>query len=70
LDDRLDNDPKPVEALAEAKPVSLADISITDRWAPLVRDPDKKIEPSLKLGQRTLAALVCLIVLALVLWAL
>jgi hypothetical protein len=70
LGDRLDNDPKPVEAPADQGPVSLADISITERWAPLVRDPDKKIEPSLKLAQRTLAALVCLIVLALVLWVL
>ena len=65
-----DSDREPVEAPAEKTPTSLADIPIADRWAPLVRNPDKKIEPSPKLGQRTLAALLSLIVLALILWAL
>ena len=68
--DRPDSDREPVDVPADDAPVSLADISITDRWAPLVRDPDKKNEPSPKLAQRTLASLICLIVLGLILWAL
>ena len=64
------SDRKPADASADEASVSLADITLADRWSPLVRDPNKKIEPSLKLGMRTLASFLCLIVLALILWAL
>lgn len=48
----------------------LRDVSISDRWAPLVRDPDKPPPQPPKLGRRLAAAALSLIVLTLVLWAL
>ena len=70
MNGRPDSDREPPETPAESTPTSLADISLGDRWAPLVRDPSHKNEPSLKLGLRTLASFICLIVLGLILWAL
>lgn len=70
MNDRPHSEKAPLEAPLDEAPVRLVDITLTDRWAPLVRDPNKKIEPSLKLGQRTLASFICLMVLALILWAL
>ncbi len=67
---RPDKDREPVETPTDEAPVSLGDIPITDRWAPLVRDPEHNTPQPPKLGQRVLASALCLIVLALILWAL
>jgi hypothetical protein len=66
---RPDSEHEPAEAPPEKEPKSLGDIPITDRWAPLVRDPDSSAPTPPKMGQRVIASALSLIVLALILWA-
>ncbi len=70
MNGRPDSDQDPAEPPAGGKPKSFEDIPITERWAPLVRDPDNDAPMPPKMGQRLIASAVCLIVLALLLWAL
>ena len=63
-----DNDEQPRETPPEKASEGLGDIPITDRWAPLVRDPERNAPTPPKLGQRLLASALSLIVLALFLW--
>ncbi len=70
MNGRPDDVAEPAETPAGKKPESLADIPITDRWAPLVRDPDSSAPTPPKMGQRVITSALCLIVLALILWAL
>jgi hypothetical protein len=66
---RPDSDPQSAAPPAGEAPENLRNLSIADRWAPLVHDPDRRAPAPAKYGQRVLAAAVCLIVLALLLWA-
>jgi len=65
---RPDSDQQPAELPAGEEPKDLGDISLADRWAPLVGNPDKPALVPPKLKQRLLASVLCLIVLALFLW--
>ena len=65
-----DSDQDPADPPAGGKPKSFEDIPITERWAPLVRDPESNAPTPAKLGQRIIASALSLIVLALILWAL
>ncbi len=67
---RPEDDPPPAGPGADDKPASLGDVPITDRWAPLVRDPDRNAAVPPKLGQRMIAAALSLVALALLLWLL
>jgi hypothetical protein len=66
---RPDSDQELADPPAGKEPKSLSDISITDRWAPLVRDPEQKSPQPPKMGQRAIASALSLIVLTLILWA-
>jgi hypothetical protein len=66
---RPDSEQQPAETPAEKTPTSLGDIPLADRWAPLVGNPEKPALVPPKLAQRLLAAILSLIVLALLLWA-
>jgi len=57
-------------AVAGSGPNTLADVSLDERWAPLVRSPGRQAPQPAKIGLRTLVSALCLIVLALILWAL
>jgi len=70
VNDRPDGDQEPVETPADKTPVSLSDIPLADRWAPLVGNPEKPALVPPKLAQRLLASVLCLLVLALFLWSL
>ena len=70
MNDRPETDPESRAAPTQDKPEKLGDVSITDRWAPLIRDGERPQPVPPKMGQRILAAAACLIVLALFLWAL
>ena len=63
-----EGDQNPVEPPPERPPDSLGNISLADRWAPLVENPDKPAIAPVKPAQRLLAAATCLILLALFLW--
>ena len=65
-----DQDQDPAEAPPDSEPKGFEDIPLTERWAPLVRDPNSKTPAPPKLGQRIIASALSLIVLGLILWAL
>ncbi len=69
MNGRPGSDQEPVDPPAGKEPKSLGDIPITDRWAPLVRDPEQNSPQPPKMGQRVIASALSLIVLALILWA-
>lgn len=70
MNGRPECDQDPPDAPAGGKPESFEHIPITERWAPLVRDPDRAAPTPPKLGLRIIASALSLIVLALLLWAL
>jgi len=65
---RPDGDQEPVETPANKAPLSLSDIPLSDRWAPLIGNPEKPALVPPKLAQRLAASVLCLLVLALFLW--
>ncbi len=69
MNGRPKSDQEPVVTPAEKAPTSLGDIPLADRWAPLVGNPDKPALAPPNPAKRLLASALCLIVLALFLWA-
>jgi hypothetical protein len=66
-----DRDRDPLDTAGDETPVRITDMSMTERWAPLVVDPDQPaaFQPP-RHALRALVAAACLIVVGLVLWAL
>jgi len=69
VNNRAEDDQEPVEPPTNKEPTNLGNVPLADRWVPLVGNPDKPALVPPKLAQRLLASVLCLIVLALFLWA-